>query len=421
MRRLAALAAALWAGIACGHPLGNNTVNREAWIEVSPTAVAVHYLMDMAEIPTLLAAQEADADGDGATSAAEWDLYAQRGGEEILAGVALSADGALLAPRLEVVRSERVAGAAGLATLRLVARLSAPLERFAMVRIGYRDLRRPDEVGWKAVIASAGEGVRIARSDVPAASLSRGLESYPAEGGAIPNVLSATIEAQTLPLTAPEAPRLGALAATAASSGSADRRAAAPSASPSAAFFRLGLYHIANGLDHLVFLLGLMWTQRSLRGLAWVITAFTAAHSLTLGLAAAGLLAPPTAWVQPAIGLTIAYVGIANLGGRLRHGPAVAFGFGLIHGFGFASVLATSLGTAQVGSGGWLLDLALFNLGVEAGQLAFVLAVLLLARALRALEVQWTQAARLLSGYLVGLLGAYWTLQPLLGAWAGSR
>jgi hypothetical protein len=142
------------------------------------------------------------------------------------------------------------------------------------------------------------------------------------------------------------------------------------------AFFRLGVHHIATGWDHLVFLLGLIVAQKSLRKLAWVVTAFTLAHSLTLGLAASGLVSPPGDWVEPAIALTIAYVGLANLMGKLRHGATVAFAFGLIHGFGFAGALAESLEGARIVGSGWLFELAAFNLGIEAFQLALVLALL---------------------------------------------
>jgi hypothetical protein len=103
------------------------------------------------------------------------------------------------------------------------------------------------------------------------------------------------------------------------------------------------------------------------------------AHSLTLGLAASGLVSPPGG-VEPAIALTIAYVGLANLTGRLRRGVAVAFAFGLIHGSGFAGALAESPHDTQIGGSGWLFELAAFKLGIEAFQLALVLALLPMIR-----------------------------------------
>jgi hypothetical protein len=190
-------------------------------------------------------------------------------------------------------------------------------------------------------------------------------------------------------------------------------------------FFRLGVFHIATGLDHLVFLLGLLaaeWSaQHSLRRLLWVITAFTLAHSLTLGLAAAGLIAMPGAWVGPAIGFTIAYVGLANLLGGLRHGPWLAFAFGLIHGLGFAGALAQGLAGVPVAGGTWLLYLAAFNLGIETAQFGYVLLVLLTWQSLRILEVQSPRALASVPAGTVGVLGVYWTLQPVLVSIGGQR
>jgi hypothetical protein len=146
------------------------------------------------------------------------------------------------------------------------------------------------------------------------------------------------------------------------------------------AFFRLGVHHIATGWDHLVFLLGLIVARTSLRRLVWVVTAFTVAHSLTLGLAASGLVAAPGRWVEPAIALTIAYVGLSNLLGWSRHGAPIAFAFGLVHGFGFAGALAQSLDGAQIGGSAWLIDLAAFNLGIEVFQVGLVLVAVPLIR-----------------------------------------
>jgi hydrogenase/urease accessory protein HupE len=137
-------------------------------------------------------------------------------------------------------------------------------------------------------------------------------------------------------------------------------------------FFWMGIVHILEGADHLVFLAGLVLVRARVRSLVAVVTAFTIAHSITLGLAAFGVWSPPPSIVEPAIGLTIAYVGIENFvvkdaAKRWR----ITFPFGLIHGFGFASALRevaierSAIPAALLG----------FNLGVEVGQLA-VLAVL---------------------------------------------
>jgi hypothetical protein len=130
---------------------------------------------------------------------------------------------------------------------------------------------------------------------------------------------------------------------------------------------KLGVEHILTGADHLVFLLGLILVGGRFRSLLGVITAFTLAHSITLALAALSVFAPSPRLVEPAIALSIAYVGVENLfvkdaSKRWR----ITFPFGLIHGFGFAGALREiALPRAQVP-----IALVSFNLGVEIGQLA---------------------------------------------------
>lgn len=137
--------------------------------------------------------------------------------------------------------------------------------------------------------------------------------------------------------------------------------------------FRLGVEHILTGYDHLLFLLGLVLVGGRLRPLLVVVTAFTLAHSLTLALAALGAWAPSPGLVEPAIALSIAYVGLENWFVRdAGRRWLITFPFGLIHGFGFAG----ALGEISLPSGQVPLALAAFNLGVEAGQLAVLAAVL---------------------------------------------
>jgi len=143
---------------------------------------------------------------------------------------------------------------------------------------------------------------------------------------------------------------------------------------------KLGIEHILTGADHLVFLLGLILVGGSLRSLVGVVSAFTLAHSITLALAAFSIFAPSPRLVEPAIALSIAYVGIENLfvtdaSKRWR----ITFPFGLIHGFGFAGALREiALPRAQVP-----LALVSFNLGVEVGQLAVLSLALPLVLAAR--------------------------------------
>ncbi|HVZ74400.1 MAG TPA: HupE/UreJ family protein [Polyangia bacterium] len=143
---------------------------------------------------------------------------------------------------------------------------------------------------------------------------------------------------------------------------------------------KLGVEHILTGYDHLVFLVGLILVGGTLRSLVGVITAFTVAHSITLALAALGVFAPSPRLVEPAIALSIAYVGVENLfvedaSRRWR----ITFPFGLIHGFGFASALrAIALPHAQIP-----VALVSFNVGVEIGQLGVLAIALPLTTAAR--------------------------------------
>jgi len=144
-----------------------------------------------------------------------------------------------------------------------------------------------------------------------------------------------------------------------------------PGAPKTWGFLRMGIEHILTGFDHLVFLLGLILLGGRVRTLVGTVTAFTVAHSVTLAVAALGVFSPGSRLVEPAIAITIAYVGIENLFlkepvGRWR----IAFVLGLVHGFGFAGALA-DLGLQR---GQLLPALVLFNVGVEVGQVA-VLAV----------------------------------------------
>ena len=146
-----------------------------------------------------------------------------------------------------------------------------------------------------------------------------------------------------------------------------------PKGVPFGAMVWTGVEHIWTGYDHLAFLFGLVLLGGRLRSLVGVVSAFTLAHSITLGMAVLGLVSVPPAVVEPAIALSIAYVGIENIFGA---DPAkrwrITFPFGLVHGFGFASALtALALPRTEIP-----LALFAFNLGVELGQLAILAAVL---------------------------------------------
>ncbi len=189
-------------------------------------------------------------------------------------------------------------------------------------------------------------------------------------------------------------------------------------------YTRLGVQHILLGVDHLLFVLGLLLIVSDRWMLLKTITAFTLAHSLTLVVATLGYASAPLAPLNAAIALSILFLGpeiVRRWRGQtsltIRHPWVVAFAFGLLHGFGFASGL-TSMGLPR---GEIPLALLLFNVGVEAGQLAFVALVVLLERSFIVLEMRWPRVVEALPGYLVGSLGAYWTIQRSIVLLGGLR
>ncbi|MFM8467097.1 MAG: HupE/UreJ family protein [Oxalobacteraceae bacterium] len=161
------------------------------------------------------------------------------------------------------------------------------------------------------------------------------------------------------------------------------RIALAGAATPQGAgsFFLLGMEHIATGYDHLLFLLALILCGGNLLSLLKIITAFTLAHSLTLGAAALEIITLPSTLVEAVIALSIAYVAFENLFPRfaVSHRWHISFLFGLVHGFGFSSVLK-DIGLPK---DSLIWSLLNFNLGVEAGQLVAVLIAVPLLMQLR--------------------------------------
>jgi hydrogenase/urease accessory protein HupE len=191
-----------------------------------------------------------------------------------------------------------------------------------------------------------------------------------------------------------------------------------------AAYLQLGVQHILLGVDHLLFVLGLLLIVEDRWMLVKTITSFTVAHSITLAIATLGYASAPLPPLNAAIALSILFLGPeivrvwrGETSFTIRHPWVVAFAFGLLHGFGFASGL-TNMGLPQAEIP---LALLLFNVGVEIGQLFFVLLILALERAFRILEVRWPRAVELIPGYAVGSLGAYWTIQRTLVLLGGLR
>ena len=180
------------------------------------------------------------------------------------------------------------------------------------------------------------------------------------------------------------------------------------------AYFLLGVDHILGGIDHLLFVLGLLFLVGFNRRLVGVITAFTAAHSLTLALSALGLLTLRPPPVEAVIALSIMLVAAEALHGKptlSRQWPAlVALLFGLVHGLGFAGALK------EIGLPENHLAVALltFNLGVEAGQLMVVGLAGLLMWALNRwapADGPWMARSRVAALYAIGGLAAFWTIE----------
>lgn len=189
------------------------------------------------------------------------------------------------------------------------------------------------------------------------------------------------------------------------------------------AYLRMGIEHILTGFDHLLFVFGLFLLIGPSWRLVKAITAFTVAHSITLGLAALGFIRFPSAVIEALVALSIVFVAWELVKGE-AHGRSlahrypwlIAFTFGLLHGLAFAGALS------EVGlpKGAAPQALFLFNVGVEIGQLAFIGAVLLASRLLRLLPA-WRQAerhalARSLPAYGIGALAAYWLIERILAA-----
>lgn len=183
-----------------------------------------------------------------------------------------------------------------------------------------------------------------------------------------------------------------------------------------ATYLRLGIEHILRGIDHLLFVLGLILITANTRQLVNAISAFTAAHSITLAAATLGFVHVPPRPVEAAIALSIAFVAIEIIHTRQgRRGMAarapwlIAFAFGLLHGFGFAGALS------EIGMPAGHVPVALlfFNVGVEMGQLLFVAAVLSVAALVRIGRPTLPRWSTLVVPYLIGSVAMFWVIQRI--------
>jgi hypothetical protein len=194
---------------------------------------------------------------------------------------------------------------------------------------------------------------------------------------------------------------------------------------PVPAYLVLGIEHILTGIDHLMFVLGLLL----LVGIRWrlvkAITAFTVAHSITLGASAVGIVTAPSAVIEALVALSIVFVAselirsIRGQSGLTQRWPwVIAFTFGLLHGFAFAGALA------EVGlpKDAIPLSLLLFNVGVEIGQLLFVGSAIVTILALRLLwkhiPEAWEKLSRPIPAYAIGSFAAYWFIERVVIAFS---
>ena len=195
-------------------------------------------------------------------------------------------------------------------------------------------------------------------------------------------------------------------------------------------YFVLGVEHILSGVDHLLFVLGLLFLVGSWRRLVATVTAFTVAHSITLAAATLGWVHVPQAPIEATIALSVMFVAAEILRdahghpGLAKRAPwVVAFVFGLLHGFGFAGALQ------QVGLPEKDIPLALlfFNIGVEVGQLLFIAAVVAMLSVFTRLfrkrgtteHGPWHSEALIRTpvAYVVGSVAAFWVVQRVVGFW----
>ncbi|TRZ45082.1 HupE/UreJ family protein [Robertkochia solimangrovi] len=182
-------------------------------------------------------------------------------------------------------------------------------------------------------------------------------------------------------------------------------------------YTRLGIEHIWLGIDHLLFVLALIIITKGFRKIVKTITAFTLAHSITLSLAVLGYADLPAPPVEAMIALSIVFLASEIL--KIDQGKPtltsekpwlVAFSFGLLHGFGFAGALSDiGLPSTEIP-----LALAFFNIGVEIGQILFVILIIGILR-LISLKKEWPTFARKIPAYAIGTVAAFWTIERVIG------
>ena len=175
-------------------------------------------------------------------------------------------------------------------------------------------------------------------------------------------------------------------------------------------YLQLGYTHILPlGLDHILFVLSLFLLNPKLKPILWQATAFTIAHTITLGLAMYKVIKPPTSIVEPVIALSILYVALENIFSQKLKASriGIVFIFGLIHGMGFASAL-TELGLPK---NGYFTSLIMFNLGVELGQITVILAAFFLLAKPFGNKPYYKKRIVIPLSILIAAIALYWTVE----------
>ncbi|WP_299361970.1 HupE/UreJ family protein [Winogradskyella sp.] len=174
-------------------------------------------------------------------------------------------------------------------------------------------------------------------------------------------------------------------------------------------FIKAGVQHIIpKGLDHILFVLGLFFSSLIFRSLLWQVTAFTLAHTITLALAALDVVQVPSTIVEPFIALSIVWIAVENCIFKKTNKwrPLIVFGFGLLHGLGFAAVL----GEYGLPKGSFVPSLVAFNIGVELGQLLVLITAAVLVWFVRnkSWYRQWIQIP---ASIMIALFGLFWFIE----------
>lgn len=177
-------------------------------------------------------------------------------------------------------------------------------------------------------------------------------------------------------------------------------------------YIKAGFEHILpKGLDHILFVLGLFFSSLLLASLLWQVTAFTLAHSITLGLAALGMVSAPGSIVEPLIALSIVWIAAENcvFTQTTKWRPLVVFAFGLLHGLGFAAVLSEyGLPKDDLVS-----SLLAFNIGVELGQISVILMAFVITWLIR--DKSWyRKVVQIPASLFIGVVGAYWFIERVV-------